>query len=303
MKHRCAVLAIVGRPNVGKSTLLNSLVGSRVSITSRRPQTTRHRVTGIFSRPSLQLVFVDTPGIQDQHATALNRQLNKTAIAALADVDAVLWVIDAASLTAQDEAILRQIPSGLVAIAVLNKTDLITDENRRKKAYATGDRLAAMNRFTAVVPVSAQSGFQLEALISEIEKIAPEGPPMFSDDQVSDRSVRFMSGEIIREKIFRLTGDELPYETTVLTESFREEPSRNDAFRLHTHIVASIVVAKESQKAIVIGEKGQRIRRIGTEARQEISRLLGGPVTLELWVKVRRGWADDKAAIRAFGYE
>ncbi len=303
MSHRCAVVAIVGRPNVGKSTLLNRWVGQKVSITSRKAQTTRHRIMGVLSQPNLQVVFVDTPGIQRRHSAALNRQLNKTAIQALADVDLALWVIEATGMTAEDEAVLKLIPEKLPVIAVLNKADRIVSEKDRKVAYALGDRLAAMNRFAALVPVSAEKCSQLEAVIHEIEKIAPYGEPMFDPEAVSDRSIRFLASEIIREKLFRLLGDELPYEATVVIDKFEEAPSKKNPARLHADISASIVVAKASQKALVIGDGGERIKRIGSEARKDIAQLIDGSVHLELWVKVKAGWADDAAAIRAFGYE
>ena len=303
MVHRCAVVAIVGRPNVGKSTLLNQLIGQKVSITSRKAQTTRHRITGIFNQSGLQVVFVDTPGIQERHAQALNRQLNKTALQSLADVDLALWVIEASGLKKEDLAVLKLLPKNLPVIAVLNKSDRIQSTHERTRAYALGDELAGMNRFAALVPVSAERGTQLEAVIAEIEKLAPEGPAMFDEEQISDRSMRFLAAEVIREKIFRLTGDELPYETTVLIDSYIEEPSHRNPNQIHTRISASIVVAKASQKAVVIGEKGERIKRIGTEARKEIATMTGSTVQLELWVKVKSGWADDAAAIRAFGYE
>jgi GTP-binding protein Era len=303
MSHRCAIVAIVGRPNVGKSTLLNRLVGQKISITSRKAQTTRHRITGVLSRPELQLVFVDTPGIQRQHTAALNRQLNKTAAQALDGVDLVLWVIEATGVTAADEAALRLIPASLPVIAVLNKSDRIQSERDRTAAYALGDRLAAMNRFAALVPVSAEKGSQIEAVLFEITRLAPEAPAMFPEDQVSDLSVRFLAAEIIREKLFRLLGDELPYEATVVIDRFEEAPSRANPARPHADISASIVVSKASQKALVIGDRGERVKRIGTEARQDIAKLIDGSVHLELWVKVKSGWADDEAAVRAFGYQ
>lgn len=303
MTHRCAVVAIVGRPNVGKSTLLNYWIGQKVSITSRKAQTTRHRVTGVLTRPGLQIVFVDTPGIQRRHNNALNRQLNKTAVQALTDVDLALWVIEATGLTTEDEATLALIPKSLPVIAVLNKSDRIRSTKDRTAAYALGDRLAAMQRFSALVPVSAERGSQCDAVIHEIAQLAPEGEPRFSEDEISDRSVRFLAGELIREKLFRLLGDELPYETTVVIDRFEEQPSVSTPGKLHADISASIVVAKASQKAVVIGEQGSRIRRIGTEARADIGRLIDGTVRLELWVKVKSGWADDAAAIRAFGVE
>ena len=302
-RHHCAVVAIVGRPNVGKSTLLNQWIGQKLSITSRKAQTTRHRITGVLSQPELQIVFVDTPGIQRKHSAALNRQLNKTALQSLADVDLALWVIEATGLTAEDRAVLDMIPPALPVIAVLNKSDRIKTDRERAAAYALGDQLAAMKRFAALVPVSAEKGSQLEAVISEISKLAPEGEAMFGPDEVSDRSVRFLASEIIREKLFRLLGDELPYALTLVIDRFDEAPSLSNPARPHAEISASIVVAKASQKALVIGDKGDRIKRIGSEARHDIATLIDGSVHLELWVKVKSGWADDAAAVKAFGYQ
>jgi GTP-binding protein Era len=233
----------------------------------------------------------------------LNRQLNKTAVQTLADVDLVLWVIEATGMTEQDQAVLKMIPPKLPVIAVLNKSDGIRSDRDRAKAFALGDQLAGMQRFAALVPVSAAKGQQMDAVILEIEKLAPEGEPMFAEDEVSDRSMRFLASEIIREKIFRLTGDELPYETTVVIDQFKETPSHSQPGKVHADISASIVVSKASQKALLIGEKGERIKRIGTEARQDIAQLIDGTARLELWVKVKSGWADDAQAVRAFGYE
>jgi GTP-binding protein Era len=256
----------------------------------------------VFTRPDLQLIFVDTPGIQRRHKAALNRQLNRTAVQAMSDVDVALWVVEATGLTTEDEAVLRLIPDRVPVIAVLNKSDRIQSERDRAAAYALGDRLARRGRFSALVPVSAEKGRQLEAVISEIERLAPEADAVFGADTVSDRSVRFLAADIIREKLFRLLGDELPYEATVLIDRFDETSSRSNPARPHAEISASIVVSKPSQKAVVIGVKGERIKRIGTEARRDISRLIDGSVHLELWVKVKGGWADDDAAIKAFGY-
>lgn len=257
----------------------------------------------MLSQPELQIVFVDTPGIQRKHSAALNRQLNKTALQSLADVDLALWVIEATGLTAEDRAVLDMIPPALPVIAVLNKSDRIKTDRERAAAYALGDQLAAMKRFAALVPVSAEKGSQLEAVISEISKLAPEGEAMFGPDEVSDRSVRFLASEIIREKLFRLLGDELPYALTVVIDRFDEAPSLSNPARPHAEISASIVVAKASQKALVIGDKGDRIKRIGSEARHDIATLIDGSVHLELWVKVKSGWADDAAAVKAFGYQ
>jgi GTP-binding protein Era len=289
---RTGTVAIVGRPNVGKSTLLNALVGAHVAITSRKPQTTRHRLLGIHTDDACQVMFVDTPGFQTQHRNALNRTMNRTVTQALSDVDAVLLVIDAAGWEERDEPVLAMLPKDAKAILVLNKVDRVKD---RERVAATLLESAKRRDFEALVPVSAQKGTQLKALLEEIRKLLPEAPPVYEPDQVTDRSERFLAAELVRERIFRLLGDELPYSTAVDIDDFKEEG------RLR-RISATIYVDREGHKAIVIGEKGATLKRIGTEARHAMEGLFGGKVHLELWVKVKGGWADNEAALRLLGY-
>jgi len=285
-------VAIVGRPNVGKSTLLNALVGAHVAITSRKPQTTRHRLLGVHTDDACQVMFVDTPGFQTQHRNALNRTMNRTVAQALSEVDAVLLVIDAAGWDERDEPVLELLPKGANVILALNKVDKTKDRQRVAAALIEATK---KREFAALVPVSAQKGTQLRALLEEIRKLLPEAPPVYEPDMVTDRSERFLAAELVRERIFRLLGDELPYSTAVDVDGFKEEG------RLR-RISATIYVDRDSHKAIVIGEKGATLKRIGTEARHAMQALFGGKVHLELWVKVKGGWADNEAALRLLGY-
>ena len=289
---RTGTVAIVGRPNVGKSTLLNALVGAHVAITSRKPQTTRHRLLGIHTDDACQVMFVDTPGFQTQHRNALNRTMNRTVTQALAEVDAVLLVIDAAGWDERDQPVLELLPKGAKVILALNKVDKTKD---RERVAATLIEATKKREFAALVPVSAQKGTQLRALLAEIRKLLPEAPPVYEPDMVTDRSERFLAAELVRERIFRLLGDELPYSTAVDVDQFKEEG------RLR-RISATIYVDRDGHKAIVIGEKGATLKRIGTEARHAMEALFGGKVHLELWVKVKGGWADNEAALRLLGY-
>jgi GTP-binding protein Era len=289
---RTGTVAIVGRPNVGKSTLLNALVGAHVAITSRKPQTTRHRLLGIHTDESCQVMFVDTPGFQTQHRNALNRTMNRTVTQALAEVDAVVLVIDAAGWDERDEPVLELLPGNAKVILALNKVDKAKD---RERVAATLVEATKKRDFEALVPVSAQKGTQLRALLGEIRKLLPEAPPVYEEDMVTDRPERFLAAELVRERIFRLLGDELPYSTAVDVDDFKEEG------RLR-RISATIYVDREGHKAIVIGEKGATLKRIGTEARHAMEGLFGGKVHLELWVKVKGGWADNEAALRLLGY-
>ncbi|NBT34262.1 MAG: GTPase Era [Betaproteobacteria bacterium] len=297
--HRCGSVAIVGRPNVGKSSLLNALVGAQLSITSRKAQTTRHRILGVRTTPTDQILFVDTPGIQHSHQAALNRQLNRAALSTLEEVDAILWVIEAFRLLPEDEAVLARLPAEVPVVLALNKVDLFKDEADKAQSFELARQLSARRNFAAVVPVSVKKSFQVNVLASELAACLPEGPAAYEEDMLTDRSVKFMASEIIREKLFRLLGDELPYEATVVIDRFIEHEGQKP----HTEIDATIVVARASQKPMVIGEGGERIKRIGSEARQDIMRLLEQPVRLTLWVKVKDNWADDEAAVRSFGYE
>lgn len=291
--RRCGLIAIVGRPNVGKSTLLNALVGQKVSITSRKAQTTRHRITGIRSLGPAQFVFVDTPGFQTRHAAALNRTLNRTVQATLGDVDVVLFVVEAGRFGLDDAKVLGLLPSDKPVLLVANKLDAV---RRRAELAPWLQSMAARRDFSEFVPLSAQKATDAERLLQIIEPYLPQQDWFHDEEALTDRSERFLAGELIREKLFRLTGDELPYASTVVIERFEED----GALR---RIAAAIVVEREAHKGMVIGEGGELLKRIGTEARVELEKLLDGKVFLELWVKVRSGWADDEAHLRSYGYE
>jgi GTP-binding protein Era len=301
-RPRTGLVAIVGRPNVGKSTLLNALVGEHVSITSRKPQTTRDRVAGVLTRgappATAQFVFVDTPGFQRRHKSLLTRRMNETVTRSLADVDAVVLVIDAHGWTAEDEAVLTLLPRAESAerskvILALNKTDLLQDRTALLPLMqASSERFP----FAAIVPVSAERSRQLDDLLSEIERLLPEGEPLFDADQFTDRSLRFLAAELVREKAFRLLGDELPYGVAVAIERWDETDERAE-------IIAALLVERESHKPIVIGAQGAKLREIGRLARADIAKLLGKPVHLETWVRVKRGWTDDARALKSLGYE
>lgn len=301
--QRCGLVAIVGKPNVGKSTLLNALVGQKISITSRKAQTTRHRITGIRTVADgqgggTQFVFVDTPGFQTRHHTALNKSLNKTVLGAVGDVDLVLFVVEAGHFTPADEKVLALLQPGVPALLIANKLDTVA---RRADVAPWLQAMQARHPFAEFVPMSAKHKGDIERLLGLCAKYVPVQPWWYGEDELTDRSEKFLASEIVREKLFRLTGDELPYTSTVVVDTFAEEKSRAHGRMLR--IAATIVVERDGHKAMVIGEKGERLKRIGTEARQELEKLLGGKVFLELWVKVRSGWADDEARVRAFGYE
>jgi len=296
--QRCGLIAIVGKPNVGKSTLLNALVGQKISITSRKAQTTRHRITGIRTLGAAQFVFVDTPGFQTRHATALNRSLNKTVMGAVGDVDLVLFVVEAGRFTLGDAKVLSLLKPGVPALLVANKLDQV---HRRAEIAPWLRDMQERHAFAEFVPMSAKNPKDVERLFSICEKYLPEQPWWYAEDELTDRSEKFLAGETVREKLFRLTGEELPYTSTVMVEKFEEEPSPQHG--RFVKIAATIVVERDSHKAMVIGDKGERLKRIGTEARQELEKLLGAKVFIELWVKVRSGWADDEARVRSFGYE
>lgn len=297
---RCGGVAIVGRPNVGKSSLLNQLVGADLAITSRKAQTTRHRLLGIRTTDQHQMVFIDTPGMQSEHKAALNRQLNRAALGALAEANLIVWVIEIHRFTAEDEAVMARLPKDTPVVVALNKYDLLRTEADRAAAFALAQRLSKVRPWAALVPVSANSQYQLDALVAAIEAELPEADPMFSPDELTDRSGRFLAAEIVREQVFRLTGDEIPYSATVVVDRYLE-PSAAEGRRA-LEIDATIVVARDSQKPIVIGQGGERIRRIGSEARARIADLLGVETHLRLWVKVKDNWADDEAMVRSFGY-
>ncbi|TFY96498.1 GTPase Era [Ramlibacter rhizophilus] len=296
--QRCGLVAIVGKPNVGKSTLLNALVGQKISITSRKAQTTRHRITGMRTRGATQFVFVDTPGFQTRHSTALNRSLNKTVMGAVGDVDVVLFLVEAGRFTLGDAKVLSLLKPGIPVLLVANKLDQV---HRRGELAPWLRDMQERHAFAEFVPMSAKNPKDIERLFGIVEKYLPEQPWWYAEDELTDRSEKFMAAEMVREKLFRLTGEELPYTSTVIIDKFDEEPSPRHGRMLR--IAATIVVERDSHKAMVIGEKGERLKRIGTEARTELEKLMGAKVFLEIWVKVRAGWADDEARVRSFGYE
>jgi GTPase len=291
--HRTGYIAIVGRPNVGKSTLLNRLVGQKISITSRKAQTTRHRITGIHSEPETQFIFVDTPGFQLKHTNVLNRSMNRSVTDALAEVDVVLFVIEALRYGPDDIKVAKLLSSKTPVILIINKIDRVKDKSELLPFL---EKVAAAFNFEAIVPVSAKSGVQLPDVLAAVRPLLPEGEPLFGADDVTDRDMRFLAAEFIREKIFRLSGEELPYSTSVIVEKFTEEGAL-------TRIHAAIIVDKPGHKAIVIGKGGEKLKQIGTEARLDLEEMIGGKVYLELFVKVKSGWADDKAMLKQLGYE
>jgi GTP-binding protein Era len=289
---RTGTVAIVGRPNVGKSTLLNKIVGAHVAITSRKPQTTRHRIHGIFTDKRSQFIFVDTPGFQTQHRNALNREMNRTVGQVAGEVDVVVFVIDAAGWDERDTPVLALLPKGSPVILALNKVDRATDKS---KVVATLQDAVKRHDFAALVPVSAEKGTQLRGLLDEIRQRLPVAPAIYEEDEITDRSERFLAAEMVRERIFRLLGDELPYSIAVDIEGFELEGNLR-------RIAAVIYVDRPSHKAIVIGEKGATLKRIGTEARHAMEALFGSKVFLETHVKVKSGWADNEASLRKLGY-
>ena len=295
--QRCGLVAIVGRPNVGKSTLLNALVGQKISITSNKAQTTRHRITGIRTVGAAQFVFVDTPGFQTKHQAAMNRTLNRTVLSSLADVDVVLFVVEAGRFGLPDAKVLALLQGPALqdkpVLLVANKLDAMA---RRNDVLPWLKTMQERHAFAEFVPMSATRESEVERLLGIIQPYLPEQAWFYEEDALTDRSERFMAAEIVREKLFRLTGDELPYSCTVVIDTFQEE----GALR---RIAASIVVERDAHKGMVIGDGGERLKRIGSEARQDLERLWGGKVFLELWVKVRSGWADDEAHLRSYGYE
>lgn len=297
--QRCGLIAIVGKPNVGKSTLLNALVGQKISITSRKAQTTRHRITGMHTQGTTQFVFVDTPGFQTLHGNALNKSLNKTVVGAVADVDLILLVVEAGSFTPADARVLALLGKDIPTLLVANKLDHV---HRRGDIAPWLQQMAEKHSFAEFVPMSAKNAKDVERLLGICEKYLPEQAWWYAADELTDRSERFMAAEMVREKLFRLTGDELPYTSTVVIDKFEEEAGRGKQKRL-LKIAATIVVERDSHKAMVIGDKGERIKRIGMETRVELEKLMDAKVFIEMWVKVRSGWADDEARVRSFGYE
>lgn len=296
--RHAGTVALVGRPNVGKSTLLNRLVGQKVSITSPKAQTTRHRITGILTTDAAQFVFVDTPGFQTRHKSALNRVMNRAVRTTLADVDVVVFVIEALAWTAADRAVLDLLPRNIPVVLAINKVDGIKDKAALLPFLQSR---AAEHEYAAVVPLAARTGHNLEPLLAEIAQRLPEQPLLFDADALTDRSERFLVAELIREKVFRLVGAELPYGSTVTIEKFEEAPSASGG--RFCHIYATILIERAAHKTIVIGAGGSKLKAIGSQARADIERLLDARVHLELWVKVKAGWNDDESALHSYGYD
>ena len=298
--QHCGLVAIVGKPNVGKSTLLNALVGQKISITSRKAQTTRHRITGMRTEGATQFVFVDTPGFQTLHANALNKSLNKTVVGAVADVDLILFVVEAGSFTPADARVLALLGKNIPTLLIANKLDNV---HRRGDIAPWLQTMQEKHSFAEFVPMSAKNAKDVERLLGICAKYLPEQAWWYAEDELTDRSEKFLASELVREKLFRLTGDELPYTSTVIIDKFEEEPPQKKGHKRLLRIAATIVVERDGHKAMVIGDKGERIKRIGMETRVELEKLADAKVFLELWVKVRSGWADDEARVRSFGYE
>ncbi|WP_297924586.1 GTPase Era [uncultured Agitococcus sp.] len=291
--YRCGFVAIVGRPNVGKSTLLNHLLGQKLSITSRKPQTTRHKIVGIVTENNVQAIYVDTPGMHKREPRAINRLMNQAAQSALKDVDLILFVVDGLKWTPDDELVLEKLAKvDTPVILVLNKVDTVTDK------AALLPHLEILNQkrhFSEVIPLSALRGHNLSTLHDIVGRYLPYAPPMYAEDQITDRSQRFLAAEMIREKIMRQMGDEVPYDLMVQIDQFKIEG------RLY-RIDATILVERDGQKAIVIGEGGQKLKTIGQAARLDMEKLFDSKVMLTLWVKVKGGWSDDERALKSLGY-
>jgi GTP-binding protein Era len=289
----CGFVAIIGRPNVGKSTLLNHILGQKISITSRKPQTTRHQILGVKTSSTSQVIYVDTPGIHNRRSTAINRYMNRAANSVLNDVDLILFVVQALQWTEEDEVVLSRLQDiKAPVLLVVNKIDKLADKNELLPFI---QKLTAMRQFDAVIPVSALHAENIAQLEADVYERLPENQPFFPADQITDRNVRFLSAEIIREKLIRELGQELPYTTTVEIERFEEGESISRIF-------ATIYVETKGQKAIIIGRKGARLKSIGSKARVDIEKMLEGKVYLELWVKIREGWSNDERALASLGY-
>ncbi|TPH16567.1 GTPase Era [Litorilituus lipolyticus] len=288
------LVAIVGRPNVGKSTLLNALLGQKISITSRKPQTTRHRILGILTEGNRQGILVDTPGLHSDEKRAINRLMNRAASSSISEVELIVFLVEGTLWTADDDLVLNKVKqSGAPCILVVNKTDNISDKDELLPHL---QKLGAMHDFKDIVPISASKGHGVDTIKELCLKALPEGGFWFPEDHITDRSSRFMASEIIREKLIRFTGDELPYSTTVEIEQFKMDEKGV------IHINALVLVERESQKRMVIGNKGERLKTIGQEARRDMENLFESKVFLETWVKVKSGWADDERALRSLGY-
>ena len=309
---RCGTIAIVGRPNMGKSTLLNALVGQKISITSRKAQTTRHRILGVQNRPEAQIIFIDTPGFQTRLMNTLNKALNRTVTTALQDVNVACFVVEAGYFGEDDKKVLKLLPDNLPVVLVLNKLDVFNGRfqtpSERDQALLSfikemarpwceiGGHEDQTSEFAEIIPMSAKNPSDIERLLDVLEGYLPEGEAIYDEDTVTDRSERFLAAEILREKVFRFTGEELPYTSTVVIDQFKMDGKMR-------RISATILVDRDSHKAMIIGQKGERLKKISTDARIDMEKLFDGKVFLETWVKVKRGWADDRAELRAQGLE
>lgn len=292
---RSGYVAIIGRPNVGKSTLINRVLGQKLCITSRRPQTTRHRILGIKTTEQGQFIYVDTPGLHSDNKKAMNRYMNRAASSSIEDVDVILFVVEGLKWTDEDKKVLKRLQEDARApvILVLNKADKLSDKGALLPQI---QELSSQYEFAAVVPISARKGMNTDVLEQEIAKLMPAGEMIYDEDQLTDRSSRFLAAEIVREKLFRYLGKELPYSITVEVELFEEE---DGMFR----ISAVVYVERSGQKSIVIGKKGEQLKRIGQDAREEMEQLFGCKVFLQVWVKVREGWSDNERMLNNLGYK
>ncbi|ASQ45483.1 GTPase Era [Legionella clemsonensis] len=294
MTSYCGYIALVGRPNVGKSTLLNRLLHQKLSITSRKPQTTRHSILGIQTVDDYQYVYVDTPGIHQGSKKVMNRMMNKTAKSVLRDVDAIAFLVEGTHWTEEDEYVLRLIKQvNVPCLLLINKVDKIADKTQLLPFI---EKLSSLHQFVKIIPLSAKTGTQVEEFEQVIKDYLPEGPHLFADDQFTDRPIRFLCAELLREKVFRLCGQELPYSTTVEIESYKDE---GNLVRIH----ALILVEKENHKRIIIGDKGKKLKEMATSARLDMEKLLGKKVFLQCWCKVKTGWADDERILKQLGYD
>ncbi len=291
--YRCGFIAVVGRPNVGKSTLTNALIGSKITIVSRKAQTTRHRIQGVLTREHEQFVFVDTPGFQTRHGGTMNRMMNRVVTQTLAGVDVVLFVVEAGKWSPGDAKLLSLLHDPARTILVISKIDQLKN---RDELYPFVAKIAAQFQFDAVVPVSSTKKHQLDQLLDEVAKRLPENEAYFDADTLTDRPIRFIASELIREKIFRLVGDELPYGCTVMIEQWEETDKG-------VHVAACVIVERDSHKPILLGVGGSHMKRIASEARQDIAKLLDKPIHLEVYIKVKKGWAEKEGSLRDLGYE
>lgn len=293
LAHRAGSIAIIGRPNVGKSTLLNRMVGMKISITSNRPQTTRHRLNGFVTETDAQMVLIDTPGFQTAHGGALNRLMNRTVKNSLDTVDVVLLVVENTRFTHEDRKLLALLPEGVPVILVVNKVDKLAD---KAVLLPFLEEMSKVFSFAEIVPVSAAKGTHISRLKELLKAYLPEGPPQHDEAEVTDRPERFLAAELVREKLFRMLGEELPYAATVLVEKFEVRQNVR-------HIHVAIIVDKPNHKAMVIGKGGAKLKQIGTQARLDMEKLFGGKVFLELWVRIKSGWAETSKSLKNLGYE